>query len=56
MNHGTDRKVEIADQEGVGLGDGGHDQRQGQDQDLVDVGGVDEAREPRVGVPDEACQ
>ena len=44
-DRGPNGKVDVADEEGMGLGEGGHDQGQRQDQDLGDVGGVDESRE-----------
>jgi hypothetical protein len=45
-DHAADRQIEIPDQDRVGLGHRGHDQGERQDQDLLDVVGVDEAREP----------
>ena len=52
-DHRPDREVEVPDQERMGLGDRGDDQRQRQEQDLRDVGRVDEPGEPGVGVPEQ---
>ena len=49
-DHRPHRQVEVADQERVRLGDGGQRERHGQQQDRGDVGLVDEAVEPVLGV------
>ena len=49
-DHRPDRQVEIPDEDRVRLGDGGQREWHGQQQDRGDVGFVDEAVEPVLGV------
>src|SRR5690606_28406680 len=52
-DHRPDGQIEVADEDGVGLADGRHRQRHRQQQDVVDVRGVEEPLEPRVRVDQE---